>query len=254
MAFAAAPAVAQSNIGKAAAVRNTVQGLRGGATRSLSSGGSVFYDDAVKTGDDSLAQLLFIDQTTFTVAANSQAVLKRVFHPKQGFSQMVMHAVVGAFRFVTGVQNPTHYRIEFPQGFITVRGTIVDILVGPGHTVIILDEGAITVTAYATGLSQDLDRPGTSLVVYNDGHFDGPMTWDATLMKINGTIPFPLFGSTIWPTHQQLEPFDSRKDLNDLVGRSSSGRGGGGGGGGCGPGFTPVPLSNGTIFCSPNGP
>src|ERR1700691_1179071 len=72
------PALAQSGIGKAAAVQNQVQGVRGSATRPLAVRGSVYVDDSVKTGDASLAQLLFLDQSTFTVAADSEAVLKNV--------------------------------------------------------------------------------------------------------------------------------------------------------------------------------
>jgi len=216
------PALAQSSIGAATVVKNQVQGVRGSATRALASGGSVFSDDLVKAGDASLAQLLFTDQTTFTVAANSEAVLSRVFRPQQGGAQLIMRAVIGAFRFVSGVQGSRHYRIEFPGGYIAVRGTIIDILVWPTRTVVILDEGAATVHVNATGADYDLTRPGTDLVVNSNGRVDGPMTWDATIMKINGNIPFPLFGTTIWPTQQQFDQFDPIKDLNDML---NAGRG-----------------------------
>jgi hypothetical protein len=213
----AQPASAQSNIGKAAAVKNDVQGVRGSAMRTLAAGSSVFSDDEVKTGDASLAQLLFLDQTTFTVAANSQAVLKQVYHPKQGFTQLVMSTANGAFRFVSGVQSPQHYEVRFPQGYLTVRGTIVDFLVSPTRTIIVLSEGAATVVPYATRVPHDLDTPGTAMAVYNDGHVDGPMTWDSTIIKINGSLSFPLFGTTIWPTQPQAEEADSRKDLTDIL-------------------------------------
>jgi hypothetical protein len=210
------PAFAQSSIGRAAAIKNDVQGVRGSVTRTLAAGSGVFSDDEVKTGDASLAQLLFLDQTTFTVAANSQAVLKQVYHPKQGLTQLVMSTATGAFRFVSGVQSPQHYEVRFPQGYLTVRGTIVDFLVSPTRTIIVLSEGAATVVPYATRVPHNLDTPGTAMAVYNDGHVDGPMTWDNTIIKINGSLPFPLFGNTIWPTQPQAEEADSRKDLNDI--------------------------------------
>jgi hypothetical protein len=216
VACCAQPASAQSNIGKAAAIKNDVQGVRGSATRTLATGSGVFSDDEVKTGDASLAQLLFLDQTTFTVAANSQAVLKQVYHPKQGLTQLVLSAATGAFRFVSGVQSPQHYEVRFPQGYLTVRGTIVDFLVSPTRTIIVLSEGAATVVPYATRVPHNLDTPGTAMTVYNDGRVDGPMTWDNTIIKINGSLPFPLFGNTLWPTQPQAEEADSRKDLNDI--------------------------------------
>jgi hypothetical protein len=221
------PVRAQSGIGSAAAVKNDVTGVRGSASRNLAVGGSVFSDDAVKTGDASLAQLLFLDQTTFSIAANSQAVLKNVYHPQTKTGQLVLNAVAGAFRYVSGVQANPNTRINFPFGYLTVRGTIVDLLIWPTRDVIILDEGAITVVPYATGVPYNMDRPGTYLIVYKDGHVDGPLTWDSTIMRIaGGDTPFPLFGRTIYPTQQELDPFNNRQDLNDIARQSSSSSGG----------------------------
>jgi hypothetical protein len=244
---ASRPAAAQS-IGKATAVKNQVQGVRGGSTRSLSAGGSVFSDDTVRSGANSLAQLLFLDQTTFTVGANSQAVLSSVYRGNRGVAAKVMRAVAGAFRFVSGVEAPSKYQIQFPQGYITVRGTIVDVLAGADHSLIIDDEGAITVHVYATGANYDLDA-GQMLVVYSNGRADGPMTIDASIIQINGEIPFPLFGSAIWPTQQQsqgLRSYESNKDRNDILNTT---RGGGGGNGGC-PAGTILIIVNGRPFCS----
>jgi len=211
------PALAQANIGKAAAIKNDVQGVRGSATRTLAVGGDIFSDDQVKTGDASLAQLLFLDQTTFTVAANSQAVLKDVYRPKEGTHQLVLNEVTGAFRFVSGVQSPQHYQVQFPQGYLTVRGTIVDFLVSATRTVIVLEEGAVTVVPNATRKPHDLSRPGMRLVVYNDGRVDGPETWDQTIRQINGGAPFPLFGNILWPTQPPDDEVDNRRDLDDFL-------------------------------------
>jgi outer membrane immunogenic protein len=184
MACCMQPVSAQS-IGSAAVIKNDVQGVRGSATRVLATGGSVFSDDQVKTGDDSLARLVFIDQTNLTVAANSQAVLREVYRPKQGYSQLVMRTVSGSFRYVSGLQSGHHDEVQFPQGYLTVRGTTVDLVVTRAYTVIFLVEGAITVVPYATRIPHDLSIPGTSLIVYNDGHVDGPMTREAAIIKLH---------------------------------------------------------------------
>jgi hypothetical protein len=200
------PALAQSGIGSAAVIKNDVHGIRGKLTRTLAAGGAVYSEDSVNTGDASLAQLLFLDQTTFSIAADSSAILKNVYHPKQGPTQLILTALTGAFRYVSGVQGGVGTRINFPFGYLTVRGTIVDILVWADHVVIILEEGAVTVVPYATHVSYDLDSPGHYLVVYRDGHVDGPITADSTIMRIaGGNTPFPLFGRDIWPTQM---PFD----------------------------------------------
>jgi len=222
------PAAAQS-IGKASAVKNQVQGIHGGAMRTLATGGSVFNDDTVKTGGNSLAQLLFADQTTFTVAADSQAVLSRVYRAKTGIREKIMRAVAGAFRFVSGVQKPSSNQLQFPQGYVAVRGTIVDMLAGADHSIILDDEGSTTVHVYATGQNYDLVA-GQMLIVYSDGRADGPLTMDATLMHAGNNTPFPLFGSNLWPGQQlfpdPVQAFDTRMDLNDILNadRSSSSR------------------------------
>jgi len=108
-----------------------------------------------------------------------------VYRPKQGYSQLVLRTVSGSFRFVSGAQSPHHYEVQFPQGYLTVRGTTVDILSGRSRTVIILVEGSITVVPYATRIPRVLSAPSTVLVVYNDGHVDGPMTREAAITKLN---------------------------------------------------------------------
>jgi hypothetical protein len=196
MACCVQPASAQS-IGSAAVIKNDVHGVRGSATRVLATGGSVFSDDQVKTGDDSLAQLVFVDPTNLTVAANSQAVLREVYRPKQGYSQLIMKTVAGSFRYVSGVQSSHRDVVQFPQGYPTVRGTTVDIVAGRTRTLIILIEGAITVVPFATRIPHDLSIPGTSLIIYNDGHVDGPMTREAALEKMH--LRSDRFASTVWP-------------------------------------------------------
>jgi outer membrane immunogenic protein len=166
-------------------IKNDVHGVRGSAARALATGGSVFSDDQVRTGDDSLAQLVFVDQTNLTVAANSQAVLREVYRPTQGYKQLVLKTVSGSFRYVSGLQSDHRDQVQFPQGYLTVRGTTVDIVAGRTRTLIILIEGAITVVPYATRIPHDLSIPGTSLIVYNDGHVDGPMTREAAIIKLH---------------------------------------------------------------------
>jgi hypothetical protein len=196
MAYCVQPAFAQLSIGSAALIKNDVQGVRGPDTRVLATGGSVFSDDQVKTGDDSVARLVFLDQTALTVAPNSQAVLREVYRPQQGLGQLVMKTVTGSFRFVSGAQSAHNYEVQFPQGYLTVRGTTVDLLAGPARSLVVLVEGSITVVANATGNSRDLSAPGTSLIVYNDGHMDGPLSRAAAINRLR--LPSNQFASTMW--------------------------------------------------------
>jgi hypothetical protein len=196
MACCGQPASAQMSIGSAAIIRNDVEGVRGVDARALATGAGVFSDDQVKTGDNSFARLVFLDQTKLAVAANSEAVLREVYHPQQGVNQLVMKTVAGSFRFVSGAQSAHNYQVEFPQGYLTVRGTIVDLLAGPDRSLVVLVEGSITVAANATNLSRDLTAPGTSLIVYNDGRMDGPLSREAAVNQLG--LPANHFTPTMW--------------------------------------------------------
>jgi len=216
-----------SNIGVASGAKNRVEGIIEGKTQSIAVGTNVFGQEQVSTGPDSLAQLLFLDQTSLSVAPQSQVTLDRfVYDPSRGAGTVALRATVGAFRFVTGAQNPNNYQLETPVATISVRGTILDILVSPERTIVIIQEGQATVTSLRSRLSYDLTTPGTALIVWASGRVEGPITWDSTIIRVAGTTPFPLFGNTIWPSPHDLLPIDDRKTLNDLLngtGQESSG-------------------------------
>lgn len=251
IAGAAERGLAQSNIGVAAGARNQVEGVVGGKTQTIAIGNNVFAAEVVRTGPDSLAQLLFLDQTTLSVAPQSQVTLDRfVYDPSRGAGTVALRATVGAFRFVTGTQNSNSYKIETPVATISVRGTILDLLVWPDRTIVILQEGQATVTPVRTQLNYPLITAGTAYVVSADGRVEGPMTWDSTIIRINGAVPFPLFGNTIWPGQHEIQTFDDRKTLNDLLNTNRSSSGSLTGGGGC-PAGSVLIVFNGVSSCSP---
>ena len=211
-------ASAQSNIGVASGAKNQVEGVVEGKTQSIAVGTNVFGQELVRTGPDSLAQLLFLDQTSLSVAPQSQVTLDRfVYDPARGAGTVALRATVGAFRFVTGAQNSNSYQLETPVATISVRGTILDILVSPQRTIVIVEEGQAVVTSKISRLSSELTTPGAALVVSADGRVEGPITWDPTFVRISGAVPFPLFGNVIFPGQRDLLPVDDRKTLNDLL-------------------------------------
>src|ERR1700730_16426874 len=119
------PSVAESKIGVASATKNQVQGIVGGGTRALSAGSELFSNETVRTGDASLAQLLFLDETSLSVGARSEVKLDRfVYNPDRKAGNVVLEASRGAFRFISGSQNPSNYTIKTPLATIGVRGTI----------------------------------------------------------------------------------------------------------------------------------
>lgn len=178
--------VAQSNIGSAKFIRNQVQGILGEQTNRLSSGSSVRSNELIRSGDASLAELIFIDQTKLSVGPKSEVRLdKFVYDPNRGTGTVVLDATRGAYRFITGVQDHRNYEIKTPYATLGVRGTTLEIIfaeldrANPNRSDnracernvrIKLVEGAFEARTIS-GLTADVTDANTVLTVCSDGSF-----------------------------------------------------------------------------------
>jgi hypothetical protein len=143
LSLGAAPAFADGKIGVASAVKNEVQG-RG--ARALSVGSDVFANERIRTGDASTAQFMFLDKTVMSMGPKAELVLdKFVYNPNRSSGQVVVNAVQGSMRFVTGGQSPTNYQIKTPVATIGIRGTVADFNISPSQTFIGVVEGSLVV-------------------------------------------------------------------------------------------------------------
>ena len=200
--FVAALAVATSipnawaetpKIGVASAVKNDVHRLVGNAPQPLATGSDIFTNERSRTGEASTAQILFLDKTSLSIGPRAELTLDRfVYNPSTGNGRVVLNAVQGAFRFITGSQNPRNYTIRTPVGTLGVRGTIVDLVVASGQVTVVLVEGALTFTL--NGATYTLSRPGSAYIFSADGTVQGPVTWDGTIINTGADVSFPLYG------------------------------------------------------------
>jgi hypothetical protein len=112
-----------------------VDGVIGGQTRSLSSGSAVHANELIRSGEDSVGNLQFIDQTKLSVGPKSEVRLtKFVYDPNKKAGSVVIQAGKGAYRFATGVQDSKNYEIKTPLCDLGVRGTVLKIVFeGPGR-------------------------------------------------------------------------------------------------------------------------
>jgi len=184
---------ATSKIGVASAVKNNVSRVTGGGTQPLATGSDVFLNERIRTGDASTAQLLFLDKTSLSIGPRAELTLDSfVYNPSsRSGGRVVLSAVRGAFRFITGSQTPQSYTIKTPIGTIGVRGTIGDVIVARSVTIVLV-QGIITFTF--NGVTYTLDRPGTSYAFNPDGTVVGPQTYDGTILATGGETPVPLYG------------------------------------------------------------
>ena len=89
---------AQSNIGNAASVRNQVEGITRRANSSLLSGSAVHSNELIRSGDEAVANLVFLDQTKLSVGPKSEVRLdKFVYDPDKQTGAVVVQASRGAY-------------------------------------------------------------------------------------------------------------------------------------------------------------
>ena len=197
----ATSAALADKIGVAAAVVNQVQGVSGSNSRPLSAGSDVFAREHIRTGDASTAQLMFLDKTTVSIGPRADLALDSfVYDPNKGTGKVVINAAQGAFRFMTGSQNPKNYAIKTPVATIGIRGTVLDLLLtgNPtiGYTLTIISVECCAIITLPNGQVINLTTPGTAYVITSGGGVTGPIQWDGTIINASGGLQFPLYGWT----------------------------------------------------------
>lgn len=213
--FGSAPAFSvDAKIGVASAVKNQVQG-RG--ARAIAAGSEVFANERIKTGDASTAQLMFLDKTVLSLGPKAELMLdKFVYDPTKGSGQVVVNAVQGSFRFVTGAQNPNNYSIKTPVATLGIRGTVIDLLVQNGQTVVLLVEGAVSIRT-TNGQTYQLTKPGTAFVISGNGQVKGPVPWDGSIINVAAGLTFPLYGWSFSGDPQDNRvPFDKMQAIDQI--------------------------------------
>ncbi len=122
----ALPAYAQK-IGTATSVKPQAHGSVAG---QLAPNSDVHARETVSTSTGGQAELQFLDNTKLSVGPMSTVRLdKFVYDPNKGNGTVVVNATRGAYRFVTGVQDPRNYEIKTPYATLGVRGTILEVVI-----------------------------------------------------------------------------------------------------------------------------
>jgi len=178
-----AAGAAPLNIGVASAVRGAVNATAPGAAgRIVETGKPVFSHDKVTTGPAAKLQLLLLDQTSFTIGANSEMELDEfVFDPATNAGKVSAKIAKGAFRFVTGKvarRDPTNMKVETPLATIGIRGTMTAGSVGPDEVTVVLlgpgpennaDEKSGGITVRNALGATEIDKDGWGVTVKRGG-------------------------------------------------------------------------------------
>lgn len=159
-----APAPVYAEIGTVAAVNQQMDGTPPqSAKRQLLIGDGLVSNERVETSEDGSGQLLFIDQTSLTVAPNSDIILdKYIFDPEKQAGDIALSIARGGARFIGGlITKRSTAIVRTPASTIGIRGGMVHVEVDNGITKV-TNIASITVTVETYG-----DSDG-------DGLDDGP--------------------------------------------------------------------------------
>ena len=169
IALASVPAVSAEDIGKVAAVNPSMDGTppQQTASRSLALGAGVLQNERIETSEDGSGQLLFVDQTTLSIAPRSDIVLdKYVYDPGDESGEVEMTLTKGVLRLIGGrITKRTDGIIRTPAATIGVRGGLSLVVVDGAQTRVCHIAGEYTkVTGFAGG-EIVLSRPNACAVI-----------------------------------------------------------------------------------------
>ena len=173
-------ATAATQAGVSAAVKGEIDlaPVSGEATHQTASGEDIYLGDGITSHDDAGMQLMLLDETVFTIGANTEMTIDEfVYDPATGAGAVTASVAKGVFRFVTGniaQGDPEDMTVNLPVGTIGIRGTIgaasmiggvaMIVLLGPGpDNNADARQGHLEVSA--EGVTVDLTRPrwGTTI-------------------------------------------------------------------------------------------
>lgn len=135
------------------------------APRLLEVGVNVVANERIATTEGGQAQMLFIDESAFTIGPNSEVVLDEfVFNPETGVGRLALTATKGVFRFVGGkISKNNPVTLKTPTAVIGIRGGIALVNVQPGGATQATFLFGDQMTVAAAGVTQVATRPGFAI-------------------------------------------------------------------------------------------
>ena len=154
---------AQTQEKKMIGVIGAVSGKISNNSKILKTGDKIYLGDTILSNENSAAQILLLDQSTFTIGSDSAVVMDTfIYDPKNNDGKIVAKVKKGSLKVITGLvskKNPDNLSIEVPEGTLGSRGTefqtIVNskaketrtLLIGPGkNNTLGLRPGAVLVS------------------------------------------------------------------------------------------------------------
>jgi len=170
-----APAMAALEpIGKIVTLRGTVKGAMAGSSASsaLQANDHVFQGQTITSGEDGFAEIVFKDESIFSIGRNSEIILDTfIYNPDKGQGETVIDMTRGVFRFLSGAIGkamPNKVRYKTPAATIGIRGSGAVVRIEPnGATQVVLTHCCVDISN-DQGTTK-LDNPLTYSVIASKG-------------------------------------------------------------------------------------
>ncbi len=169
LATGAVAAFAADGVGKLESLANEVWGTQAGAARiALEEAASIFRNQLLETGDESAAEVRFVDASKLSLGANANAVIDDYVFAGDA-SRSVMTLSKGAFRFISGQMPEKNMKLQTPTVSIGIRGTELKVDVyDDGSTELSTVSGAARIVSNITNEALDI-LAGHSVLADKDG-------------------------------------------------------------------------------------
>ena len=164
--FATHVSAAEDTIGVTAAVNPQASGQPPSQQRrELRVGVNVVANERIVTTAEGQAQMLFRDESAFTIGPNSDVVLDEfVYDPNTQTGKIAFSATKGVFRLVGGkISKKTAVTLKTPTSTIGIRGGIALITVQPNGSTRATFLFGDSMTVESGGVEKRVTRPGFSI-------------------------------------------------------------------------------------------
>ena len=166
---------------------------------------NIYFGDVIRTGAQTNLQILFEDETVFTIGENTEIVINEfIYDPNQNneLNKISAELMRGSLKVVTGLiskENPENLLITLPTGVLATRGTEVQALVKPGQNdvVVLLGPGPNNAAGERAGAVEVSNNQGS---VFMDQQF----SFTSIVFNQPPSLPQPAPAALIQEINQSL--------------------------------------------------
>ena len=165
----ALPSLAEdTRVGVAAAVNPAATGQpQSGVSQTLVVGNDVLYKERIATAGVGQVQLLFVDQSSLTVAPDSEVVIDEfVYDPARNTGKLAANVGKGLLRYVGGrISKQTDVTFATPGGVVGIRGGMGFIDVGAKGEMTAVFLYGIHLCVTGGGTTECATHPGYQIIL-----------------------------------------------------------------------------------------